>query len=163
VCCSDYGFMFDVKAKHHSICVRALHLTSGSGGGAWPYCVYTAAGSWKSIASKKSKWTQVVVAVYCNVLQCAALCCSVLWRMALLCLYCRGLLEVDCLEKKQVDSCGCCNVLQSAVVCCGVLRCAAVCCSVLQCVSVCWGAWLCCVYTAAGCLKSIASKKSKWT
>jgi len=51
--------MFDVKAKDHSICVRALHLTSGSGGGAWPYCVYTAAGSWKSIASKKSKWTQV--------------------------------------------------------------------------------------------------------
>jgi hypothetical protein len=56
---SDYGFMFDVKAKHHSICVRALHLSSGNAGGPWPYSVYTAAGSWKAVSTKRNKWTQV--------------------------------------------------------------------------------------------------------
>ena len=56
---SDYGFMFDVKAKHHSICVRALHLSSGNAGGPWPYSVYTAAGAWKAISTKRNKWTQV--------------------------------------------------------------------------------------------------------
>jgi hypothetical protein len=56
---SDYGFMFDVKAKQHSICVRALHLSSGNAGGPWQYTVYTAMGQWKSISTKKSKWTVV--------------------------------------------------------------------------------------------------------
>ena len=56
---SDYGFMFDVKTKKHSICVRALHLSSGTGGGPWQYKVFTAPGCWKPISGKRSKWTQV--------------------------------------------------------------------------------------------------------
>jgi len=47
------------------------------------------------------------------VLQCAAVCCSVLQRAAV-----------------------CCSVLQCAAVCCSVLQCAAACCSVLQCAAV---------------------------
>jgi len=42
--------------------------------------------------------------------------------MALLCLYRCGLLEVNCLEKKQVDSGCCCSVLQCVAVCCIVLQ-----------------------------------------
>jgi len=49
----------------------------------------------------------------CSVLQCVAVCCSVLQCVA-------------------VYS----SVLQCAAVCCSVLQCAAVCCSVLQCVAV---------------------------
>mmetsp|Transcript_6107 Transcript_6107/g.14101 ORF Transcript_6107/g.14101 Transcript_6107/m.14101 type:complete len:423 (-) Transcript_6107:126-1394(-) len=56
---SDFGFMFDIQAKKNSICVRALYLASGTGGGPWPYTVYTVAGSWKAMASKKKKWTMV--------------------------------------------------------------------------------------------------------
>ena len=51
--------MFDVKAKAHSVCVRALHLSSGIGGGPWLYSVYTTPGSWRASPSKKSKWTLV--------------------------------------------------------------------------------------------------------
>ena len=47
-------------------------------------------------------------------LQCVAVCCSVL----------------QCVAK-------CCSVLQCVAVCCSVLQCVAVCCSVLQCVAVC--------------------------
>ena len=47
-------------------------------------------------------------------LQCVAVCCSVLQCVAV-----------------------CCSVLQCVAVCCSVLQCAAVCCSVLQCVAVC--------------------------
>ena len=54
------------------------------------------------------------VAVCCSVLQCAAVCCSVLQCVAV-----------------------CCSVLQCAAVCLSVLQCVAVCCSVLQCVAVC--------------------------
>ena len=46
-------------------------------------------------------------------LQCAAVCCSVLQCVAV-----------------------CCSVLQCAAVCCHILQCVAVCCSVLQCVAV---------------------------
>ena len=47
-------------------------------------------------------------------LQCVAVCCSVLQCAAV-----------------------CCSVLQCVAVCCSVLQCVAVCCSVLQCVAVC--------------------------
>ena len=50
-------------------------------------------------------------AVCCSVLQCVAVCCSVLQCVAV-----------------------CCSVLQCVAVCCSVLQCVAVCCSVLQCV-----------------------------
>jgi len=55
-------------------------------------------------------------AVY--VMQCVAVCCSVL-QCALQCVAV------------------CCNVLQCVAVCCSVLQCVAVCCSVRQCVAVC--------------------------
>jgi len=53
-----------------------------------------------------------------SVLQCVAVCCSVLQCVAVECMY---LL----------------SVLQCVAVCCSVLQCVAVCCSVLQCVAVC--------------------------
>jgi len=66
-------------------------------------------------------WLQCV-AVYCNayhvirfverVMQCVAVCCSVLQCVAV-----------------------CCIVLQCVAMCCNVLQCVAVCCSVLQCAS----------------------------
>jgi len=48
-----------------------------------------------------------------SVLQCVAMCCSVLQCVAM-----------------------CCSVLQCIAVCCSVLQCVAVCCSVLQCIAV---------------------------
>jgi len=55
----------------------------------------------------------------CNVLQCVAVCCSVLqWHT---CPFART---------------PCCAEPAQCVVCCGVLQCVAVCCSVLQCVAV---------------------------
>jgi len=53
-------------------------------------------------------------AMFCCMLQCAAVCCSVLQCVAV-----------------------CCSVSQCVTVCCGVLQCVAVRCSVLQCVAVC--------------------------
>ena len=50
------------------------------------------------------------VAVCCSVLQCVAVCCSVLQCVAVRC-----------------------SALQCVAVCCSVLQCVAVCCSVLQC------------------------------
>jgi len=47
------------------------------------------------------------------VLQCVAVCCSVL-------------------RQRYLDTM-CCSVLQCVAVCCSVLQCVAVCCSVLQC------------------------------
>ena len=59
-------------------------------------------------------------------LQCVAVCCSVLLCVAV-----------------------CCSVLQCVAVCCSVLQCVAVCCSVLQCVAVCCSVLLrvavCCI------------------
>ena len=53
------------------------------------------------------------VAVCCSVLQCIAVCCSVLQCVAV-----------------------CCSVFQCVAVCCSVLQCVPVCCSVSQCVAV---------------------------
>jgi len=58
------------------------------------------------------------VCVYCNVLQCVAVCCSVS----------EGLLRV-------CHVCVCCSALQCVTVHCTALQCIAVCCSVLKCVS----------------------------
>jgi len=96
------------------------------------------------------------------VLQCVAVCCSVLqWSECFLVLpiwaiasYVSGRFHVSesflcvavcCSVLQRVGACcsvlqraaTCCSVLQCVVVCCSVLQCVAVCCSVLQCVAVC--------------------------
>ena len=58
-----------------------------------------------------------------GVLQCVAVCCSVLQTKIAACRWCHWLV--------------CCSVLQCVAVCCSVLRCVAVWCSVVQCVAVC--------------------------
>jgi len=63
-------------------------------------------------------------------LQCVAVCCSVLQRVAVS--FCdRNRL---CVEDAPVAVC--CSVLQCVAVCCSVLQRVTVCCSVLQCVAV---------------------------
>jgi len=57
------------------------------------------------------------------VLQCVAVCCSVL--------QCDD--DGEDVEWRQL----CCSALQCVTLCCSVLQCVAVCCSVLQCVAVC--------------------------
>ena len=60
-----------------------------------------------------------------RVLQCVAVCCSVLsWKCVTVCCSVSQCVAV------------CCSVLQCVVVCCSVLQCGAVRCSVLQCVAV---------------------------
>ena len=61
-----------------------------------------------------------------DVLQCVAVCCSVLHCI------------VECFVECTAGHDG---VLQCVAVCCGVLHCVAVCCSVLQCVVVCCSVW----------------------
>jgi len=73
-----------------------------------------------------------------NMLQCAAVCCSVLQYVAVCC---------SAMQYVAVF----CSVLQCSAVCCSVLQCVAVCCSVLQCVVLfpnylltLWGLRVCC-------------------
>jgi len=63
-----------------------------------------------------------ILDVFLRGLQCVAVCCSALQRVALS-RDTRGLYFV------------CCSVLQCVAVCCSVLQCGAVCCSVLRCVA----------------------------
>ena len=77
--------------------------------------------------------------MYCSVLQCVAVCCSMYWNV--LSVSRSNLSTLQCIAVY-------CSVLQCIAVCCsvywiflsvcradlGVLQCAAVCCSVLQCV-----------------------------
>jgi len=87
------------------------------------------------------------VVVWCNVLQCVAVCgttwvaapaecfsvcCGVLQR-AVCVACCSSIVWCNLLQRVAV----CCSVLQCVAVCCSVLQCVAVCCSVLQCVAVC--------------------------
>jgi len=67
------------------------------------------------------------VAVCCGVLRCVAVCCSVLSSAADSCVA-EGVLRCVAV---------CFSVLQCVAVCCSVLQCVAVCCSVLQSVAVC--------------------------
>ena len=62
----------------------------------------------------------------CSVLQCVAVCCSLLQSVVMLVNPGYGGWR-----------CGCCSVLPCVAVCCSVLQCAAVSCSVLQCAAVC--------------------------
>ena len=68
----------------------------------------------------------------CDVLQCVAVCCSVLHRVAAVykCVS-FGTPREHALE---VSVAVCISTLQCVAVCCSVLQCVAVCCSVLQCV-----------------------------
>jgi len=74
--------------------------------------------------SRPSIFVLQCVAVYCSVLQRIAVCCSVLQCAAV---YCSVL---QCIAV-------CCSVLQCVAVWCSVLQCVVACCSVLQCVAVC--------------------------
>ena len=79
------------------------------------------------------------VTVCCSVLQCVAVCCSVLQvSMAIIRLLCCSVLQcvAVCYSVLQCVAVRC-SVLQCVAVCCSVLQCVAVCCSVLECVGVC--------------------------
>ena len=76
------------------------------------------------------------VAVCCSVLQCVAVCCSVLQCVVV-----------------------CCSVLKCVAVCCSVLQCAAVCCSVLQCVAVRRSVFVTTIWSDMGWLRLVGSLK----
>jgi len=84
-----------------------------------PLCEYSILGRYRQICRFKFHWPamttclEIRARVYCSVLQCVAVCCSVL----------------QCLEIRARVRC---SVLQCVAVCCGVLQCVAVCCSVLR-------------------------------
>ena len=75
--------------------------------------------------------------VFCNVLQCVAVCFSVLWCVAECC--CVLQYVAECCRVLQCVA-ECCSGLQSGVVCCSVLHCVVVSCDMLQCVP-CWSAF----------------------
>ena len=81
------------------------------------------------------------VAVCCSVLQCVAVCCHHVTTKIAHSVCCNVLqcVAVCCSVLQCVARVlhMCCSVLQCVVVCCSVLQCVAVCCSVLQCVTVC--------------------------
>ena len=79
------------------------------------------------------------VAVCCSVLQCVAVCCSVMQCVAPCCsalqyvaVRCRMLQFVAVRCNALQCAATCCNVLQCVAICCHVLQCGAVCCSVLR-------------------------------
>jgi len=75
------------------------------------------------------------VAVCCSVLQCVAVCCSVLQCVAVCCntLSPGRMMHYSIVIRVAVG----CSVLQYAAVCCSVLQCVSVFCSMLQCDAVC--------------------------
>jgi len=89
---------------------------------------------------KKPKGRSIIISHYGDktshhslcVLQCVAVCCSVL--------QCVGAQKRAIVWRENMPSFFgvCCSVLQCVAVCCSVLQCVAVCCSVLKCVAVCW-------------------------
>ena len=86
------------------------------------------------------------VAVCCSVLQCGAVCCSVLQCGAVCCSV------LQCVAV-------CCSVLQCVAVCCSVLQCAAVCCNVLKRVAVCCHALQC----VAGCCRVLQGVAARYS
>jgi len=78
-------------------------------------------------------------AVCCSVLQCAVVCCSVLQCVAVCCSAWGTRTYCICSYCRQGCHCGSCSWRYfpcDSIVCCSVLQCVAVCCSVLQCVAV---------------------------
>jgi len=75
------------------------------------------------------------VAVCCSVLQCVAVCCSVI-------AFATNVFNCN-------SRCGKSRVLQCVAVCCSGLQCVAACCSVLQCNGLAWRA--CCVKSLMSC------------
>jgi len=76
------------------------------------------------------KYQPHTLVVCCSALQCAVVCCSVLRCVADRCRVVVFCSVLQCVAQ-------CCSVLQCVAVCCSVLQCAAVCCSVLQRVAAC--------------------------
>ena len=83
------------------------------------------------------------VTVFVTVLQCVAVCCSVLWQRNIVhyvaistiwSLSCRHFLVVNCVLQRVT---ACCIVLHCVAVCCSVLQRVAACCSVLYHVALC--------------------------
>jgi len=78
------------------------------------------------------------VAVSCSELQCVAVCCGVLQRVVLQCVTSLGFVQLSvyavvlCVAVR-------CSVLQCVAVSCNMLQCVAVCCNVSQCNEVCCG------------------------
>jgi len=70
--------------------------------------------------------------VCCSVLQCIAVCMSVLQRVILL------QAQETYKQGNYWHVAVCCSVLQCVAVCCSVLRHVALCCNALQCVAVCY-------------------------
>jgi len=79
------------------------------------------------------------VAVCCSVLQCASLLIFLHTLFHISLCYYRPPTTSPSITRTSLWQCVavCCCVLQCVVVCCSVLQCVAVCCSVLQCVAVC--------------------------
>jgi len=76
-----------------------------------------------------------VTGVCCNVLQCVAVCYSVLQSWAFEEIFAMGHTYVTGVCSRVSQSVAeCCSVLQCVAVCCSVLQCVAMCCSVVQCV-----------------------------
>ena len=72
------------------------------------------------------------VAVCCSVLQCVAACCSVLQCVLQCVVVCCGLWKGCHAPFKQVKCVAvCCSVLQCVAICCSMLQYVAVCCSML--------------------------------
>jgi len=96
----------------------------------------------------------------CSVMQCIAVCGSVLQFVALVATTPKTRTRAPRLSRRislipgvSVAECCpvvCCSVLQCVAVCCSVLQCVAVCCRVVQCVAVC-----CCVLLCAVCCSAL--------
>jgi len=74
-----------------------------------------------------------------GVLQCVAACCSVLQCVAVCCSVLHSTGRATVTALQSHVKLLSSSVLQCVAVCCGVLQCVAVCCSVLQCVALCCG------------------------
>ena len=83
------------------------------------------------------QWSPSFVRPWFLVVQSVAVCCSLLWCVAVCCNV--AVAAVDPVIRETLVSCValCRSVLQCVAVCCSVLQCVPVCCSVLQCVVVC--------------------------
>ena len=104
----------------------------------------------KALVAKYATIPYSVVQLPVCVLQCVAVCCSVLQCVAMsdkdqgvgrqVCNH-----SLFCCPAPGMRVAVCCSVLQCVAVCCGVLQCVAVCCRVLQCVAVCVWVFIVCV------------------
>jgi len=125
----------DIQRRTHSDVLLVLQCTGSS-----------------SCARAKAKFTSSKIrmlknsAIRCfDVLQCDAVCCSMMHSVAVCCGALHGANFISSKIRTLQDShlSVCCSVLQCVAVCCSVLQCVAVCCSALQCAAVCWSVLEC--------------------